>query len=480
MRSSRINIFFLLLIPALLIGVGLVFYLPSSASAAALQQDATPTPDPLTIGNDVCLSCHELPGQTMQLDNDDVIDLTVYSNEFSASIHGKQGYACVQCHRTVGNYPHPAVTFANAREFAIEMNKACGTCHEPQVLLTQDSVHAQAFISGKREAAVCTDCHGSHNVEQWTDSETGELLQTARLRIPQTCANCHNDIYQKYSDSVHGAALYDENNTDVPTCIDCHGVHNIENPTTAAFRLASPQICAKCHTDSAIMQKYGLSTEVLDTYVADFHGTTVTVFEKQSPDAETNKPVCYDCHGIHDIKRTDNPTYGIHLQQNLLVRCQTCHPGATANFPTAWLSHYIPSTDNNALVYYVNLFYKFFIPGVLVPMALLVALDVGHTLYRKSRGKFGKHAAEEHVPEQPTIEAESAPAATPTESAQAQSPVQPTVEAKGTPETLPTDSTKAKIPEQVTPEEPPSPPPADTPPPAPSEEHKADEEASHE
>lgn len=413
MRSPHLKRFFLFLIPALLTGAGLVLYLPSPAAASVPQQEATPTADPLTIANDVCLSCHEQQGQTMQMENGEVIDLTVYPDDFAASIHGKLDYACVQCHRTVGNYPHPPVSFPNAREFTIEMNKSCSTCHEPQVLLTQDSVHAQALAEGKREAAVCTDCHGSHNVEQWTDSETGELLQTARLRIPQACANCHNDIYQKYQDSVHGAALYDENNMDVPTCIDCHGVHNIEDPTTAAFRLASPQMCSNCHTDGTIMTKYGLSTEVLDTYVADFHGTTVAVFEKQSPDAETNKPVCYDCHGIHDIKRTSDPAYGIHLKENLLVRCQACHPGANTNFPTAWLSHYIPSPDNNSLVYYVELFYKFFIPGVLVPMAVLVLLDVGHSLYKKYRGTSGKHAAEEHPHELPDTIASDPPEASP-------------------------------------------------------------------
>ena len=411
MRASGIRIF-AVLIPVLLLGAVLVMWMPMSVSATAPQQEAAPTPDPLTIGNEVCLSCHEQPGQTMQLENGDVVDLTVYPDEYAASIHGKLGYACVQCHRTVGNYPHPVETAASLREFTISMNKACGTCHGPQVLLTQDSVHATALAAGRREAAVCTDCHGSHNVEQWHDPASGELLQSARLRIPQTCANCHNEIYQKYTESVHGAALYDENNNDVPTCIDCHGVHNIENPTTAAFRLSSPEMCAKCHTDAQVMQKYGLSTDVLDTYVADFHGTTVTVFEKQSPDAETNKPVCYDCHGIHDIKSADDPKYGLQLQENLLVRCQSCHPGATANFPTAWLSHYIPSPDKNPLVYYVELFYKFFIPGVLGPMILLVALDMGHTLYKKLRKASRKPAAQPQVletaepgaPLQPTTE----------------------------------------------------------------------------
>jgi hypothetical protein len=131
------------------------------------------------------------------------------------------------------------------------------------------------------------------------------------------------------------------------------------------------------------MGKYGISTDVLSTYVADIHGTTVSVFEKQSPDAEVNKAVCYDCHGIHDIQRVDDPVTGIQIKENLLVRCKVCHPDATTNFPSAWLSHYIPSAENNRLVYYVELFYKFFIPAVIGGMGFLVALDVGHSLYMK-------------------------------------------------------------------------------------------------
>jgi predicted CXXCH cytochrome family protein len=195
------------------------------------------------------------------------------------------------------------------------------------------------------------------------------------------CAQCHNTIYQKYATSVHGAALIDENNQDVPTCISCHGVHNIANPTTAGFRVDSPKICAECHTDEKLTGKYGISTDVLSTYVDDFHGTTVSVYEKQSPDSEVNKAVCYDCHGIHDIQRVDDPVSGIQIKENLLVRCRICHPEATMNFPSAWLSHYIPSAENNQLVYYVELFYKLFIPAVLGGMGFLVALDVGHTLF---------------------------------------------------------------------------------------------------
>jgi len=340
------------------------------------------------VRNEVCLGCHGEPGLSMTLTNGDILDLYVNADLYNSSVHGENGYACVQCHTNLGNYPHTAFTATDLRDVTLQLNDVCVRCHSGEYNRTMDSVHAAAQANGFREAAVCTDCHGSHDVHQWTDPETNALLPEAKLEIPVTCSKCHFAIYEKYQNSVHGAALTEESNTDVPTCIDCHGVHNIENPTTNAFRINSPELCAKCHTNPAIMDKYGIATEVLNTYVSDFHGTTVTLFEKQSPDTPTNKPVCYDCHGVHDISWVNDPNSGIQMQQNLLVRCQECHPDATSNFPGAWMSHYIPSAGNYALVYYVNLFYKFFIPLVLGFMLALVGLDVGHSVYVKSkRGK---------------------------------------------------------------------------------------------
>jgi hypothetical protein len=182
-----------------------------------------------------------------------------------------------------------------------------------------------------------------------------------------------------------------QNNTDTPTCTDCHGVHAIGDPTTNAFRLSSVQLCANCHTNASIMKKYNLSTEVLNTYIADFHGTTVTLFEKRNPNELTNKPVCYDCHGVHSISKTNDPQHGLDAKQNLLVTCQKCHPDAASSFPESWLSHYIPSQDRSPLVFYVNLAYAILIPAVLGAMAIYIASDI----YRKlrTRGKKATSAA---------------------------------------------------------------------------------------
>lgn len=379
------------LLAACLIGVFLIAagYLTLAANAAPAIQETTPTlpPEQLSIANEVCLGCHGQPGQSYALENEDLLDLSVNPEEYAASVHGAGGYACVQCHNRVGEYPHPPFQAANLRDATLQLNESCQRCHQHQVELAQDSVHATALQSGNLEAATCSDCHGAHNTRRLNDPQTRRLTTEARAWIPQTCARCHSLIYEKYQGSVHGSALLDESNPDVPTCIDCHGVHNIEDPRTAAFRLRSPQICARCHTDPKVVGKYGLSTEVLNTYVADFHGSTVVIFERQTPDAETNKPVCYDCHGIHDISRADDPQKGLQVRENLLARCQVCHPDATSNFPEAWLSHYIPSPENAPLVYYVNLFYKLFIPGVLGFMAILVVMDASRMALNLSRQK---------------------------------------------------------------------------------------------
>lgn len=338
-------------------------------SAAPVTQGEEPS-------NEACLACHQSEGMSTQFGGQ-AVPLTIDAVNFSASVHGEENIACVDCHTNISSFPHPQVFAASPRDFSLQMYPTCQQCHGEQYQKVLDSVHQKALAAGDKNAAVCTDCHNPHTQARLTDKTTGKLLSEARLHIPQTCAKCHNAIYETYKGSVHGAALTEEANPDVPTCIDCHGVHNIQNPTTATFRNSTPFLCAKCHTDETIMNKYGISTNVLNTYVADFHGTTVKMFEETYPDQPTNKPVCTDCHGIHDIIRVKEPNAGIALKKNLLVKCQQCHPNATTEtFTDAWLSHYEPSPRAWPLVYYVNLFYKIFIPTVIGGMIFYVLTDI--------------------------------------------------------------------------------------------------------
>jgi predicted CXXCH cytochrome family protein len=352
------------------------------------------------VSNGSCLTCHSDPNLGIALADGTLLSLYIDPQVYAESVHGQGGYACVQCHTNLRGYPHPTLQVADRRALSLQLYAACQRCHSGEYERTLDSAHEQARARGLREAAVCTDCHGAHDTRRLTDPQSGGLLPESRSWIPQTCALCHNAIYQKYLTSVHGSALLEEGNPDVPTCIDCHGVHSIEDPRTVEFRLRSPQLCAGCHTDPQRMGKYGLSTQVLETYVADFHGTTVTLFGRQSPDAETNKPVCFDCHGVHDIRRADDPVKGLQVRENLLARCQTCHPDATANFPDAWLSHYVPSAERYPLVFAVDTFYKFFIPAVLGGMGLIVGLDASWRV-RQKLAKRARAAAKQAAPAAP-------------------------------------------------------------------------------
>jgi hypothetical protein len=318
------------------------------------------------IDNDTCFACHSTPGLTTNFASGEQLYLTIEPAVYEQSIHGRLGYACVQCHTDITGFPHPEVNARTRREFTIERYTACALCHQDKYEATLDSVHQAQLAAGNLEAAVCTDCHTAHSVQP--------VAQQPRSSIPRACERCHSEIYAVYRDSVHGAALLAEGNPDVPTCIDCHGVHNVQGPSAGGFHLLSPQVCARCHADPDLMSRYGISTDVFDTYVADFHGTTVVLFEEVAPDQETNKPVCVDCHGVHDIRRTDDPQSRV-LKENLLSTCRRCHPDATSNFPAAWLSHYRPSPQHWPLVYYVNLFYRILIPTLVGGMALFVGAD---------------------------------------------------------------------------------------------------------
>ncbi len=348
----------------LMVVIGLTAMRPAQAASSA----------PLT--SEECLACHAAPDQTMTLPGGEPLYITVDGEAFASALHGKAGVTCADCHATITAYPHDPLAEKNLREVTINFSATCRQCHSDQAAKNLDSVHQKTRDAGNENAAACADCHNPHYTQPPAEP---------RSRIANTCGRCHSGIAQQYRGSVHGTQLTDENNPDVPVCTDCHGVHTIADPRTSQFLLKSPELCAGCHTNKGRMDKYGINTDVLNTYVADFHGTTWTLFEQQTPDQLTNKPLCIDCHGVHNIKAVTDRNSSV-IRQNLLTTCQKCHPKATANFPEAWLSHYAPSPQHNALVYYVNVFYSIFIPSVLGSMGLFVVSDAGRRIYNRVKG----------------------------------------------------------------------------------------------
>lgn len=334
--------------------------------------------------NEQCLTCHSNPDLVVEFPDGSTASGHIRSVAYSQSVHGQEAMTCSGCHPNHQEYPHPAISATNSREFTLQLNETCFECHPDQADKVQDSVHAQAMADGNENAAVCVDCHTAH---------TTLSLHEARREIAATCRQCHATIYDEYATSIHGKALFEEHNTDVPTCIDCHGVHNVEDPHTAQFRLRSPSLCGSCHADEALMSKYDIPTDVFETYVADFHGTTVTLFEKQTPDAATNKAVCYDCHGVHAILPMSDPNAIANSKENLLKTCQKCHPDATTNFPDSWASHYQPTFEKQPLVATINLFYLIVIPATVGFMAVFVLSDAGRRVLTRRN-----HTAEASQP----------------------------------------------------------------------------------
>lgn len=335
--------------------------------------------------NTNCMICHTQSDRIHTFSNGDTVSIYVDEQVFEQSVHAD--LACQTCHTNISGYPHPDNPAQSAREYTLEYKNSCNQCHPDQVAKVMDGAHQKLAEQGNPDTPVCADCHNPHAQQAIVMDAKGDPAPVENEKIAEICSKCHAGIVDEYKDSVHGQALYNEKNQDVPACQDCHGIHNMATARSVEFRLKSPQLCATCHTRKDIMDKYGISTDVLDTYVADFHGTTVTLFERTSPDMPTNKPVCYDCHGVHNIAATDDPQKGLQLRENIMVTCQKCHPDATENFPESWMSHYIASPTKFPLVFYVQWFYRLLIPGVLGAMALFVLLDAARRLGITRRNK---------------------------------------------------------------------------------------------
>ena len=330
------------------------------------EQPAEPASRPPTQTEDYCLSCHDEPGLSLTLPSGEVLSLTLSKDMLQASIHSPLGIECRACHTGIGTYPHPTVEYATRRELARNLYLACEKCHADNYDRTLDSMHAQAAAAGNLDAPICTDCHGAHDVRP-PDQPRGH--------ISEICGRCHTAIYTSYAESVHGAALLQEGNLDVPVCTDCHGVHNISDPRTAQFRVDTPEMCAGCHADPELMGRYGLSADVYSLYSLSFHGVDVSVYRANWPTIWHQSAVCTDCHGIHDIRPTDDPGSRVNPAK-LLSTCQQCHPDAGPNWPGAWTGHYRVSLERTPFVYYTQVFYSQLTPFVLAVSAGYVLLQI--------------------------------------------------------------------------------------------------------
>jgi nitrate/TMAO reductase-like tetraheme cytochrome c subunit len=334
------------------------------ALTALLAVAARAGAQPPAIDNQTCLGCHTDASIALKLADGTPLPLQVAANALAGSVHAKHN--CVDCHTAMAELPHPPRTFASKRDLAAALDAQCRKCHFANYAKTLDSVHQQAVARGDRTAPLCVDCHGSHDVKK---------PSTPRTLVSQTCAKCHEGVAAAYARSVHGRDL-SGGNTDVPTCIDCHRAHDVGGPRKTEWELKSPEMCGSCHANPAMMQKYGLSTNVLRTYLTDFHGKTASLRSHQG--TPVNGAVvarCTDCHGVHDIQKARDPQSPV-IKANILQTCRQCHAGATDNFPGAWLSHYDPGLHNAPFVYAVKVGYSVLIPFMIGGLGLQILLHL--------------------------------------------------------------------------------------------------------
>ncbi len=342
------------------------------ASISPLQVQAV---EPLQETEFYCLSCHNNPDLSMSLPDGETISLYISPNVLHQSIHSKEGIECEACHTDIKTYPHPKLEYGSKRELSLAYYQSCKKCHSINYTKTLDSMHAQVLKDGNLNAPVCTDCHGAHDVKS---------PNQPRSFISTTCGKCHSIILDEYKASVHGGALIQENNPDVPVCTDCHGVHNIQDPRTAQFRLETPDLCSGCHANRDLMSKYDLSADVYSLYKTSWHGIDVAVYKAKWPTIWHDSAVCTDCHGVHNIRVTEDPTSMVN-PNNLLHTCQKCHQGAGSNWTGAWTGHNRIDQRRTPFLFYTNVFYTYFIPIVLWISAIYVILQTIHALVDRVR-----------------------------------------------------------------------------------------------
>ena len=319
-----------------------------------------------------CGSCHK-----------DEKEIYTSSQHYIGLTEGIKGAPnCIICHQS------PIVTDAGADTLKVKVvqEKLCLSCHldDPQIrartspsagFITayEHSVHGSALMNGNSKVANCVDCHTSHDVKAGSNSSS----TVNKLNIPATCGQCHKEISDEYKESIHGVSLI-KGNIDSPSCVGCHGEHNIlgvnDPKAPVASQNVSEQVCAPCHASVKLTGKYGISSNRIETFQKSYHGLALR-------GGSVEVANCASCHGVHNIKPSSDPTSTIN-KKNLAETCGTCHPGANENF-TKGKIHVTMEKEDDPLLYWISTIYILLIVSVIGAMFLHNLID----FIRKSKIK---------------------------------------------------------------------------------------------
>ena len=357
-----------------------------------------------------CLACHSDAGLAHDV-NGKRVSLYVDPAKFKNSIHGGM-FACVDCHSDVKTSPHeslpakvscaichsdqeaafdhslhakprqddtrPAATCTDCHGSPHELvpstdpksrtNHAnipatCGTCHSQKFVMAaaggttqqfvsyQGSVHGQAVAQGVEKAAVCTDCHGAHDIMTAADPRSPIF----KFNVPHTCGTCHGTVEREFEQSIHGQAIA-RGDWQAPICTDCHGIHSIKSHKDPASQTSTQNLaCAHCHEGVQLSQEFGFEGKRVSTYLASYHGLA-------SRRGSTVVANCASCHGVHNILPSSDPRSSVH-PANLVKTCGQCHRGVTEQFVAAKVHVNAPLSGDigSIVVRWVRRFYVWLI-----------------------------------------------------------------------------------------------------------------------
>jgi predicted CXXCH cytochrome family protein len=170
-----------------------VVLIAGTAGPAGAQDEEEEEENDRRWNSELCLGCHDGSDDTLTFPSGEEIGLAVDGAVYMDTQHAANGVQCVHCHTTIARFPHPEVTFADARTFEVELSKACGLCHWREFTIRLDRDHAPLGVAGTDDLPVCTDCHDPH---------AARSLAADHPDMQARCAECHTDAVGG-SEAIH-------------------------------------------------------------------------------------------------------------------------------------------------------------------------------------------------------------------------------------------------------------------------------------